>query len=174
MCSSERLRSSDVYLTNEPVVVIILLRNIGNNSRILKRFYHDYKSYDFNLRHQETNVITWTNPKKRVKHEDFIGGQAAGFEYLELSGRSQLVTLVRLEQLVNLKSAGAYSMQIRYHDFPYNGMETTNLLSNCVKFEIAEQLSPSQIAARKAQDDFEKGIERRVRELRLNRTNSEL
>jgi hypothetical protein len=163
--------SSDVYLTNEPVVVIILLRNIGQNSKILKRFYVDHKSYDFNLRYQETNVITWTNPDKPVKRENLVGGQSIGFQYLELSGRSQLITLVRLEQLVKLKSAGSYSMQIRYHDFPYNGMETTNLLSNCVKFEIVEQLSPSQIAARKAQDDYEKNIEMRIKELRLNRKN---
>lgn len=154
------------YTIGEPIIAIIALRNLAYSPKQITRWQPDKSSYDYYVNYK-TNVYMWTKPPK-LPHASLFGGQSSGIESYEMPPHSQIVTIVDIGKMIEIKQTGSYSVQIRYRDLSPSGMETTNLLSNLSRFNIVESLSPFEIDARKAQHDLDEDIDRRVKDKEMH------
>jgi hypothetical protein len=127
---------------------IIILRNLSSSPHRVGFFGpHDYH---YTLRHG-TNTIHWPDPPTSNMLRVSTGNEV----YIpSLKGHSEVVVIIWVNQrLFDLKEPGEYSLEAELTTIPAssgNGM--TNVVSGTATFKIVKELSPAEVAARKADE----------------------
>jgi hypothetical protein len=173
---SVRFRHGE-FLTNEPVVAMIMLRNVNAPfPSIFKRLHSEgrhseaRKNFSYALRHG-TNTLTWSWTDPPLDPMSLVIRQPRYFWKLTIEPRWQAAFFVRLDQIFDLSQPGEYSVQVSWPErsttvesliYRESG---TNIVSGVAGLHIVDKLSDFELKARKRLEETYQAANRAAAEL---------
>lgn len=162
------------YLTNEPVVATIMLRNVGSTDAWL--FTRTYDGARRNFRyvlHHGTNTLSWSWNDPPPPDPAPPGYQMPKyFVNVRVEPYSQKAFFVRLDQIFDLSQSGQYSVQVSWPERSTTGpspvyRETNepSIVSGVAVLRVVDKLSDSELEARKTQEQNHQAAKRAAAEL---------
>ena len=144
---SVRLRRSQ-YLQGEPVVAIVILRNLSHQSRASGQKRDVREDFEYTLS-CGTNIWTWSASNSvvepRVPPILMQTEGRMGFRYV-FAPRSQRASQVVLSELFDLNQLGHYALHVTRQEPLISKSGFTNIVSGEATFSVVERLSADEIA----------------------------
>jgi len=131
------------YLLKEPVMAVVILRNLGASSREIILCQDEYE-YAYIL-HQGTNTVITKYPLIRPRLDTPIP--------YKMESNAETLQIIDLNGHCDLKEPGKYSIEIQRLIRAFDGHGMTNINSGTATFEIVKEYSPAEIAARNLQTE---------------------
>ena len=162
------------YLTNEPVVAMIMLRNVGSTDAWM--FTRPYDGARKNFRyvlHHATNTLSWSWSDPPPPDPAPPGYQMPKyFVNVRVEPYSQKAFFVRADQVFELSQVGHYSFQVIWPDRSttgpspvYREANKSNVVSGVAAFRIVDKLSDAELEARKTHEQMHQAAKRAAAEL---------
>lgn len=135
---SLRFRQTE-FLSNEPVMAVIILRNLRPNPATIMVSDSMWK---FSL-NDGTNNCSWIRP---VSHGASNLSPDNGVSAFTMAGHSEGILVARLNRFFRMARIGDYSAQVEMFVPGMGGRKSVSVISSKVPFRIVETLSPVESA----------------------------
>lgn len=162
------------FLTNEPAVAMITIRNVNAPlPSIFRRWSASdtRKNFRYAL-HHGTNALTWSWTDPLPDPAPPGAPVRRHFGTAVIAPGSQTPFFVRLDQIFDLSQAGQYSLQVSWPErattvesliYRESG---TNIVSGVATLRVVDKLSDAELEARKTQEQTHEAAKRAAAELR--------